>query len=141
MYFMCVITALHHTHFIWYHSLHSASSTHQSQATVVKSEIFTLLAKGGTHLDKAAFTRLMNMMGQEGETRDDQWKGFCAQGGASPEEGLPESVYSMMMGQVPPDKVQVMLTKLREEAEAQAKVLWSNCSLTWALSLGQHHLT
>ena len=105
------------------------------------SEIFTLLAKGGTHLDKAAFTRFGNVMGQEGEMLDDQWKGMCEQFGASPEEGLSESVFSTMMEEGPLDEVQGMLTKLREEAAKKAKVLWSNCSLTWALSLGQHHLT
>ena len=79
-------------------------------------------APSSQRLDKAAFNRLVNMMGKEGEMPDKEWKGMCSHFGASPEEGLTESIFSEIIEGAPLDQVQGALTKLREEAVAQAKV-------------------
>ena len=90
--------------------------------------IFTLLAKGGTLVDKAAITRLINMMGQEGEMPDEAWKDMCSRHGVSPEVGLSESAFSKLISSRNSEKadfhddLKSMITKLREAAEAEAMV-------------------
>ena len=70
-----------------------------------------LLAKGGTHMDKAAFSRLNKMMGEDDEVSDEEWESMCSEFGATE---ISEEMLSVMFEEAQSGDLQDLLAKARE---------------------------